>query len=80
MYPVAALCRVLGVSESGHYVWAGRPRPQRNRENARLELEIQAAHQRTRGAYGPSRLQRGLAGHSIFVGIDRIKRSRRKLG
>jgi len=79
-YPVAALCRVLKVSESGYYAWATRLTSPRNRENARLEQEIQAAHQRTRGTYGPSRLQRDLADYGIFVGIDRIKRIRRKLG
>jgi putative transposase len=52
----------------------------RNRENARLEQEIKASHQRTRETYGPSRLQRDLADYGIFVGIDRIKRIRRKLG
>jgi putative transposase len=70
----------LGVSESGYYAWLGHPPPPRNLENARLELEIQAAHQRTRGTYGPSRLQRDMASYGIFVGIDRIKRIRRKLG
>jgi putative transposase len=79
-YPVSALCRVFGVSESGYYAWVSRPPSPRNRENARLEQEIQASHQRTRGTYGPSRLQRDLADYGIFVGIDRIKRIRRKLG
>ena len=79
-YPVAALCRVLKVSESGYYAWVTRPPSSRNRENARLEQEIKASHQRTRETYGPSRLQRDLADYGIFVGIDRIKRIRRKLG
>lgn len=79
-YPVAALCRVLKVSESGYYAWVTRPPSPRNRENARLEQEIKASHQRTRETYGPSRLQRDLADYGIFVGIDRIKRIRRKLG
>ena len=79
-YPVTALCRVLKVSESGYYAWVTRPPSPRNRENARLEQEIKASHQRTRETYGPSRLQRDLADYGIFVGIDRIKRIRRKLG
>jgi len=45
-----------------------------------LELEILAAHRRTRGSYGPERLQRELADHGVMVGIHRIKRLRRKLG
>ena len=79
-YPVTALCRVLKVSESGYYAWVTRPPSPRNRENARLEQDIKASHQRTRETYGPSRLQRDLADYGIFVGIDRIKRIRRKLG
>ena len=46
----------------------------------RLELEIKAAHKRTRQTYGPERLQRDLAEHGVRVGIGRIKRIRKKLG
>ena len=46
----------------------------------RLAVEIQSAHQRTRGTYGAVRLQRDLAGYGVFIGIDRIKRIRRTLG
>ena len=45
----------------------------------RLELEIKAAHKRTRQTYGPERLQRDLAEHGVRVGIGRIKRIRKKL-
>ena len=46
----------------------------------RLELEIGAAHKRTRQTYGPERLQRDLADNGVVVGVHRIKRIRRKLG
>jgi len=49
-------------------------------EEARLEVEIKAAHKRTRHTYGAERLQKDLAEHGIRVGICRIKRIRRKLG
>jgi len=49
-------------------------------EEARLEVEIRAAHNRTRQTYGAERLQQDLAEHGIQVGICRIKRIRRKLG
>jgi len=52
----------------------------REREEMRLELEIRAAHQRTRQTYGAERLQRDLADHGVVVGVHRIKRIRRKLG
>jgi len=46
----------------------------------RLEVEIKAAHKRTRQTYGAERLQRELAEHGVRVGICRLKRIRRKLG
>jgi len=49
-------------------------------EEARLEVELRAAHKRTRQTYGAERLQHDLAEHGIKVGICRIKRIRRKLG
>lgn len=79
-YPVSVLSQVLEVSESGYYAWLNRPVSPRKQTNERLEIEIQAAHQRTRGTYGPERLQRDLADNGTHIGIDRIKRIRRKLG
>jgi transposase InsO family protein len=43
-------------------------------------VEIKAAHARTRGTYGPERLQRDLAAYGITMGICRIRRIRKKLG
>lgn len=79
-YPVAAMCRMLGVSESGYHAWRKRPASPRAQESARLEVEIKAAHDRTRQTYGPERLQADLSDNGIQVGIHRIKRIRRKLG
>ena len=71
---------MLVVSASGYYAWVDRPPSKRAREEVRLELEIKAAHKRTRQTYGPERLQRDLAEHGVRVGIGRIKRIRKKLG
>jgi transposase InsO family protein len=79
-YPVVLLCRVLDVTTSGYYAWIRCPLSSRKQEEERLELEIQAAHKRTRQTYGPERLQRDLAENGVVVGIYRIKRIRRKLG
>ena len=79
-YPAAALCRLLGVSESGYHAWRKRPPSARARQEARLEMEIRAAHQRTRETCGPERLQAELSDHGVRVGIHRIKRIRKKLG
>ena len=79
-YPIPMLCRLFGVSRSGFYDWKNRQPSQRSREEARLEVEIIAAHKRTRQSYGAERLQHDLAAHGVQVGVHRIKRIRRKLG
>jgi transposase InsO family protein len=79
-YPILLISRILKVSTSGFYAWRGRPLSKWAQEEARLEVEIRAAHKRTRQTYGADRLQQDLAEHGIQVGICRIKRIRRKLG
>ena len=79
-YPVPTMSRVLEVSASGYYAWRERPPSKRAQEEARLEVEIRAAHKRTRQTCGPERLQSDLAEHGVRVGICRIKRIRKKLG
>jgi putative transposase len=79
-YPLPLLSRVLDVSASGYYAWQDRPLSQRAREDLRLEVEIIAAHKRTRQVYGAEKLQHDLAAHGIQAGICRIRRLRKKLG
>ena len=79
-YPLWMLCRVLGVSASGFHARRSRGPSRRAQEEPRLEIEIRAAHQRTRQTYGPERLQRELAAHGERDGVHRIKRVRRQLG
>jgi len=79
-YPNLIISRILKVSTSGFYAWRDRPLSKWARDEARLEVEIRAAHKRTRQTYGAERLQQDLAEHGIQVGICRIKRIRRKLG
>lgn len=79
-YPVPLMSNVLGVSASGYYAWLSRRPSKWSREEARLEVEIKAAHNRTRQSFGAERLQHDLADNGITVGICRIKRIRKKLG
>ena len=51
VYPVALMCRVLGVSPSGYYAWAQRPPSRRARADAVLIEEIRAAHAASKGTY-----------------------------
>jgi putative transposase len=79
-YPLPLLRQVLNVSASGYYAWLDRPLSKWAREEARLEVEIRAAHKQTRQTYGAERLQQELAEHGVRVGVCRLKRIRRRLG
>jgi putative transposase len=79
-YPLPLLCRVVETSRSGYYAWLTRSPSRHTQEEGRLEVEIKAAHRRTRQTSGPERLQRDLAAHGVKVGVCRIRRIRKKLG
>ena len=79
-YPLEFVRRVLSVSSSGYYAWVDRPLSKWAQEEARLEVEIRAAHKRTRQVCGVEKLKYELAEYGIQVGICRIKRIRKKLG
>jgi len=79
-YGIGVMCRILQVSKSGYYKWFHRKPSKRVLEEGRLEVEIKAAHQRTRETCGPERLQHELKEQGVKVGICRIRRIRKKLG
>ncbi len=80
LYSVPALCRFLDVSISGYYTWLHRPLSKRAQEEQRLEVEIRAAHKRTRRVCGAEKLQQEMADNGIHAGVCRIKRIKRNLG
>lgn len=79
-YSIPFMSRILRVSASGYYAWYERKPSRRQQEQARLEMEIRAAHKRTRETFGPKRLQKELLSNGIKTGICRIRRIRKKLG
>ena len=79
-YSVPMMCRIYDVSASGYYAYISRPLSKRAEEDARLEVEIKAAHKRTRRVCGAERLQKDLSENGVEVGVYRIKRIRKKLG
>ena len=73
-YPIASMCRLLGVSSSGYYAWLKR-RPSRWAEaDAALLAEIRAAHAISRGTYGAPRIRAELTAKGIRVGLKRVAR------
>ena len=79
-FPVALMCRVLDVSKSGFYAWRGRPASVRSRDDARLAVDVAAAHKRSRGRYGSPRVHAELRAQGVRVGRKRIERLMREQG
>ena len=55
-YPIATMCRLLGVSPSGYYAWAKRQPSPRAQSDAALTAQIGAAHAVSHGTYGAPRV------------------------
>ena len=68
------MCRVLQVSKSGYYAWAGRPLSPRTQANARLVDEIKTAYVENRKAYGSPRIYIALRKKGILCGHNRVAR------
>ena len=73
-FPVAALCRVLRVSQSGYYAWAKRPPSARARHDALLTPQIIASHERSDSTYRSPRLLGDLKDVHEYVGRKRVAR------
>ena len=74
VYPIATMCRLLGLSTSGYYAWAKRSLSRRAREDAVLLAEIRMAHVASHGTYGAPRIQVDLAEKGFRVGRKRVAR------
>ena len=79
-YPVAVLCRVLGVSKSGYYAWRGRPPSERRRQDALLTEKIREIHSRSRETYGYPRVHAELRSLGVRCGRRRVARLMRAAG
>jgi len=79
-YPIATMCRVLGVSPSGFYVWKKRPASARAVTDALLAEEISAAHDASKQTYGSPRIHAELREGGIRVGRKRVARLMRAAG
>lgn len=56
-YPVALMCRLLGVSTSGYYAAQKRGPGRRGIERERLRLHVRAAFRKSKGRYGSQELR-----------------------
>jgi putative transposase len=79
-YPVAVLCRMLGVSKSGYYAWRGRPPSERSRQDALLIEKIREIHSRSRETYGYPRVHAEMRSLGVSCGRRRVARLMRAAG
>ena len=79
-YPIATMCRTLGVSPSGYHAWKIRPPSKRATEDAAMTERIRAFHARSRGTYGAPRIHLDLFEEGARVGRKRIARLMRLAG
>ena len=79
-YPVATMCRVLGVSTSGYYSWAKRGPSARVLSDRVLAWKIRAIHLESRGTYGAARVHVELTERQVRVAKKRVARLMRSEG
>jgi putative transposase len=60
-FPVALMCRVLGVSTSGFYGWKTNPVSKREGRDAALASRMRAVFKASRGTYGSPRVRKELS-------------------
>ena len=74
-FPIALMCRRLGVSTAGYYAWRQRPPSARSVADAQLSATIQQIHARSRGTYGGPRIHAELSDeHGVHCGRKRVAR------
>jgi putative transposase len=80
-YPVAVMCRALGVNRTSFHDWERRPPSDRALTDAWLTEKIKQIHEASRRVYGAPRIHAELRmGHGIRVGRKRVERLMRAAG
>ena len=79
-FPIAAMARVLGVSEAGCHAWRRRPASARATADAALLKRIRTVHATSRGTRGAPRVHAELRAEGRPLGRKRIARLMREAG
>jgi len=74
------MCRVLGVSTSGFYIWKRNTGSSREKQNLKLVTHIKAVHEESRKTYGSPRIHAELSSRDIRCGKNRVARLMRQKG
>jgi putative transposase len=79
-FPIAPMCRLLGVSRQGYYAYAGRPPPERRPAEVMLQANVSRIHEQSRGTYGSPRVLAALRASGFPASKRRVERTMRALG
>jgi putative transposase len=71
-FPIASLCRALGVSRSGFHGWRSREPTERARRRHELTTKVEAAFKESRGTYGSPRVHEALQGQGEKVSKNTV--------
>ena len=73
-YPIALLCRTLGVARSGYYAWLRRRVSRRAGADQQLTEQIRAIHTASRQTYGSPRVHAALRQQGVCCSRKRVAR------
>ena len=80
-FPVAVMCRVLGVSRAGYYAWRVRPPSDTAQRRDRLTDVIRAIHEEPRlDSYGSPRMTRELNARGVACCVNTVAKVMRAAG
>jgi putative transposase len=79
-FELMSMCRVLQVSRSGYYDWAGREESKHSQQDRVLLKEIRKVHQDCKEAYGTIKTWQTLKQSGTECGKHRVARLRRQAG
>jgi transposase InsO family protein len=79
-FPVAVLCRLLGVTRQGYYAFAKRPVSAHADRERGLRERLRVLHAESKGRYGSPRLHAALRREGSKVSKHRIERALRSMG
>ena len=79
-YPVLQQCQLFGVQPGSYYAWRKRPRCQRERNNANLDVHIRAVFAEHRSRYGSPRIAEELREQGTTCSENRVAQRMQTLG
>lgn len=80
LFPIRAMCRVLGLSPSGYYAWLERPPSARSRRDDELRVLVRRSWEASRRTYGRPRIHADLKAQGEKTSPKRIARIMREEG